>query len=213
MMVDAAKAVGVGLLIWSALESVSGISKGKYVHVDHFDGKADITAYAHASGVPLIIAQNGWYATNHMLLDGFVPRKDPEADGAYVLALPMGEDTIVPIIDAARDYGLFVREAIESPAFGPGSEVLASGEDISLRDMCAQLSQKSRYKRISDEEFMAATKQPHRIALEFLENAKFCEEFGYFGDKDTKPSREHLSRTPRTWADFVRATDWSSILV
>lgn len=138
-MVDAAKAAGVSLLVWSGLDSVSEISKGKYLHVDHFDGKADITAYARLSGVPLVIAQIGWYGTNHILIDGYIPTK--EADGSYVLALPIGEDAVLPIIDATHDYGLFVRAAIESPALGPGTEILASGEDISIRDMLAQLSQ------------------------------------------------------------------------
>ncbi|KAJ7146025.1 hypothetical protein C8R44DRAFT_690230 [Mycena epipterygia] len=214
MMVDAAKASGVSLLVWSGLDSVSDISKGKYLHVDHFDGKADITAYARLSGVPLIIAQAGWYGTNHILFDGYIPTK--ETDGSYVLALPVGEDTVLPIIDAAHDYGLFVRTAIESPALGPGTEILVSGEDISIRDMLTQLSEitgkKVTYKRISDEEFMAATKYPHRVALELLEGTKFYEEFGLFGGKDAKPSRQHLSRAPRTWADFVRTADCSSTL-
>jgi len=212
-MVDAAKAVGVGLFVWSALEPIAEISKEKYVHVDHFDGKGEITAYARASGVPLLIVQAGWYMTNHMLFDGFVPTK--KADGSYALRLPIGPDTVLPLIDVVHDYGLFVREGIESPAFGPGTEVLGSSEDITVREMVAQLAQisgkKIVYKQISDEEFMAATKAPPRIALEFLENLKFYEEFGYFGDKDTKPSRQHLSRAPRTWADFVKANDWNSI--
>ncbi|KAJ7670511.1 NAD(P)-binding protein [Mycena rosella] len=215
MMVDAAIAAGVTLLVWSGLDSVSEISKGRYIHVDHFDGKAEITAYARASGVPLVIAQIGWYGTNHILFDGYIPTK--EADGSYALALPVSEDTILPFIDATHDYGLFVREAIESPTFGAGTEILASGEDISVRDMLAQLSQITgknvAYKRISDEEFMAATKCPHHVALELLESTKFYEEFGFFGGKDTKQSRQHLNRSPRTWADFVRATDWSSTLV
>jgi len=215
MMVDAAKAAGVDLLIWSGLDSVSEISKGKYTTVDHFEGKAEITAYARQSGVPLITAQIGWYGTNHLLFDGYKPTK--EADGSYVLALPVGPDTVFPFIDAPHDYGQFVRKAIESPSFGPGSEILASSEDISIRDMLAQLSQitgkKVVHKRIGDEEFMAATKFPHRVALELLDSTKFYEEFGLFGPKDTKPSRQDLPRTPRTWAEFVRVTDWSSVLV
>ncbi|KAJ7686598.1 NmrA-domain-containing protein [Mycena olivaceomarginata] len=130
MMVDAAKAAAV---IWSALEPVSEISKGKYVHVDHFDGKGEVTAYARASGLPLLIVQAGWYMTNHLLADAFVPTK--EADGTYILGLPVGPDTVVPVIDTLHDYGLFVREGIESPAFGPGTEVLRLSEDITVREI------------------------------------------------------------------------------
>jgi len=46
----------------------------------------------------------------------------------------------LPIIDM-EDYGLFVREAIESPAFGAGTEVLSCGELISMNDCVSKLAQ------------------------------------------------------------------------
>ncbi|KAJ7889926.1 NAD(P)-binding protein [Mycena olivaceomarginata] len=213
MMVDAAKAAGVKLFIWSALESVSEVSKGKYIHVDHFDGKGEITAYARASGIPLLIVQAGWYMTNFLFFDAMAATK--EADGSYTLGLPVSADTVVPVLDTLHDYGLFVREGIESPAFGPGTEVLASSEDLTLRELTAQLAQITGknivYKQISDDEFIVKSKSPTpRIAQEMLENIKFYQDFGYFGAKDTKPSRQHLARAPRKWADFVKANDWSA---
>lgn len=252
-MVDAAKAAGVKLFIWSALESVSEVSKGKYIHVDHFDGKGEITAYARASGIPLLIVQAGWYMTNFLFFDAMAATK--EADGSYTLGLPVSADTVVPVLDTLHDYGLFVREGIESPAFGPGTEVLASSEDLTLRELTAQLAQSESlstfislsamdllifmcevtgknivYKQISDDEFIVKSKSPTpRIAQEMLENIKFYQDFGCasfsfervtaetrcffvpdFGAKDTKPSRQHLARAPRKWADFVKANDWSA---
>ncbi|KAJ7688865.1 NAD(P)-binding protein [Mycena rosella] len=180
MMVDAAKAASVNLLVWSALEPIVEISKGKYKHVDHFDAKGDITAYARLSGVPLLIVQAGSYSSNHMRAPGLIPTKQP--DGSYVFGLPVGPDTVLPVIDTAHDYGLFVRKGIESPEYGAGTEVLASSEDISVREMAVQLGQitgkKITYKQVSDEEFLAATGEPPRIALELLEMLKFYEEFG-----------------------------------
>jgi hypothetical protein len=139
MMVDAAKAADVKLLVWSALEPCAEVSKGKYMHIDHFDGKGEITAYARLSGIPLLIVHAGWYMTNHMLFNGFIPIKEP--DGSYALALSVGPDTVLHVIDALHDYGLFVREGIESPAFGPGQEVLAAAEGITVKEIAAQLSQ------------------------------------------------------------------------
>ncbi|KAJ7686597.1 NAD(P)-binding protein [Mycena olivaceomarginata] len=223
MMVEAAKAAGVKLFIWSALESVSEVSKGKYIHVDHFDGKGEITAYARASGIPLLIVQAGWYMTNFLFFDAMAATK--EADGSYTLGLPVSADAVVPVLDTLHDYGLFVREGIESPAFGPGTEVLASSEDLTLGELTAQLAQTMDlmmfvceitgknivYKQISDDEFIVKSKSPTpRIAQEMLENIKFYQDFGYFGAKDTKPSRQHLARAPRKWADFVKANDWSA---
>jgi uncharacterized protein YbjT (DUF2867 family) len=137
LMINAAKAAKVDLLIWSGLMSVNEASGGKYSRVDHFDGKAAVTAYGRQSGVPFVDVQAGLYASN--FTNALVPRK--AADGSYELALPFGPETVIPVIDMESDYGMFVRQAIESPAVGPGSEILTCGELISLGDMFKQLSE------------------------------------------------------------------------
>ncbi|KAF8170630.1 NAD(P)-binding protein [Mycena galopus ATCC 62051] len=214
MLIDTAKAAGVGLFIWSGLESIIKVSNGKYPNVHHFNGKGEITEYGRRSGIPFVNVQSGWYASNFWKLDGMKPKK--VADGTYVLALPVGPQTLLPVIDTPHDYGLFVREAIESPEFGPGSEVLTSGEDITVGDMISQLAEitgkKISYARIGDQEFMTATGMPPSIALEVLESFKYHEECGYYAGKSTEASRRHLARPTRTWADFVKSTDWSSVL-
>lgn len=139
MLVDVAKAMGVGLFIWSGLESIIKVSQGKYPNVHHFNGKGEVTEYARRSGIPFINVQSGWYATNFARLNGMKPKR--VEDGTYVLALPVGPQTVLPVIDTASDYGLFVQEAIEFPEFGPGSEVLTSGEDITVGDMISQLAE------------------------------------------------------------------------
>ncbi|KAJ7778427.1 NAD(P)-binding protein [Mycena metata] len=197
MMVKAAMDARVSLVVWSTLESISQISNGKYTHVDHFEGKAEVTAYARQLGCPLLTVQAGAYSTNHMQWKPFMQKR--QEDGSYVL-----------------DFGLFVRGGIESPALGVGAEILTCGEEISVGEMAAQLShitgKKVTYKRITDEEFMAATEAPYEVALELLEMMKFFDEFGYYAGKGTKPSREYLSRVPQTWGEFVRENDWSSVL-
>jgi hypothetical protein len=142
MLMSAAKSAGVKLLIWSGLQSVYEGSKRKYRNVGHHEGKAEVTAFARKSGVPLTVLMAGWYATNHSGFPAFTPKK--AEDGSYVLGLPISEDTVVPVLDCASDYGLFARRAIESEnqtLFGPGTEVVASGEDISFKDMISQLSE------------------------------------------------------------------------
>lgn len=44
-------------------------------------------------------------------------------------------------MDASGDFGAWVREAIESPAFGPGSNVLACSEELTLDEMARQWSE------------------------------------------------------------------------
>jgi len=137
MLARVAKAAGVDLLIWSGLESISKVSGGKYTLADHFESKAAITEYARQSGVPLAVVQAGSYASNFTGL--LVPRK--QADGSFVVAVPFGSSTVLPVIDMVQDYGIFVREAIESPAFGPGSEILTYGELITVGDCVSQLAE------------------------------------------------------------------------
>ncbi|KAJ7074463.1 NAD(P)-binding protein [Mycena amicta] len=213
MLIDAAKSAGVGLFIWSSLESIVKVTNGKYPNVPHFNGKGEIAEYGRGSGIPFIIVQAGWYATNFSKLQGIKPKL---VDGQYVLGLPVGPQTLLPVIDTAHDFGLFVREAIESPEFGPGSEILTSGEMITVGDLVTQLAQITGknivYQRIGDEEFMKATQQPPSIALELLESLKYHEEYGYFAGKDVSRSRRHLARPTRTWAEFVQTVDWDAVL-
>jgi hypothetical protein len=64
-----------------------------------------------------------------------------QVNGSYVLALPFSQSTVFPIIDMVKDYGMFVCEAIELPAFGTGMEILTGGELISFADIILQLAE------------------------------------------------------------------------
>ncbi|KAF8177132.1 NAD(P)-binding protein [Mycena galopus ATCC 62051] len=136
LMIDAAKAGGVAGIVWSGLRSITALSGGKYTHVWHFDGKAAITAYGRAAGVPFVEVQAGTYGSN--FLAAMAPTK--QADGSFVLAWPASSLSVLPVIDAVRDYGLFVRYVLELPVFPDGAEFLAYGENVSLQDMVLELS-------------------------------------------------------------------------
>lgn len=66
------------------------------------------------------------------------PQQD---DGSYAIALPIPGSTKIPILDTVFDYGAFVREAIESPKFGAGTEVLAASEYISYDEIAKHLAE------------------------------------------------------------------------
>jgi uncharacterized protein YbjT (DUF2867 family) len=136
MLIDAAKAAGVTRLIWSGLPAVSKISGGKYTDVYHFDGKAVVTEYARQSGVPFINVMAGMYAQNHVNNPLLMSK---ELDGSFAISLPVRPKSQLPMIDI-RDYGLYVRKALELPVFPNGSDV-CTGINISAEDMAAQLSE------------------------------------------------------------------------
>lgn len=59
------------------------------------------------------------------------------ADGTIEMALPVKPDTKVALMNPV-DFGVWVREAIESPSFGAGSEVLAAAEELTVSEMARQ---------------------------------------------------------------------------
>ncbi|KAJ7084956.1 NAD(P)-binding protein [Mycena epipterygia] len=182
LLIDAAKAGGVSRIVWSGLQSISEDSGGKYTHVWHFDSKALVTAYGRNSGVPFVDLQAGAYGTN-WLAPPFVPVK--QENGSFALTVPMGPESVVPFIDAAHDYGLYVRVLLEMPVFPDGSEFLAYGENITLGDMVLQLSQatgkKIVFKPSSAEQLKQDTTAlglpPHAV-LDLVEVLQFFAEFG-----------------------------------
>jgi hypothetical protein len=138
LLIDAAKAAGVKGIIWSGLVPVKKISGGKYTKVEHFDGKAQVTEYGRASGVPFVDVQAGMYASN--LLGNF-PLLVKEPDGTFALPWVVRPTTVMPTIDMENDYGLYVRWVLEMPVFPDGLDVYTTSEDISLEDQARQISE------------------------------------------------------------------------
>jgi hypothetical protein len=138
LLIDAAKAGGVSGIVWSGLPSISKISAGKFPHVWHFDGKAVVTEYGRQAGVPFVDVQAGSYGANFVNFP-FAPVK--QADGSFALQLPVSPTTVIPIIDAIPDYGIFVRHVLELPVFPDGGEFVAYAENINMKDLALQWSQ------------------------------------------------------------------------
>ncbi|KAK4698841.1 NAD(P)H dehydrogenase (quinone), partial [Phenoliferia sp. Uapishka_3] len=208
LLVDSAKEAGVKLFVWSGLEPVSKISKGKFTKVKHFDTKAEISEYAKTSGVPVAVVQPGFYLSN--FTSKMIPRK--QEDGTYVLALPIASSAKIPMLDTDADYGAYVVEAVESPSFGAGSEVLAASEYISLAEVTKIWSEVSG-KTIIHREVPDATfeKMVPRGGDELAEMLRFFQEFGFFGGKDIAPSQRGLKAPMHTFETFARKTDWGKI--
>jgi len=210
--VDAAKAANVRLLVWSGLESCSELSGGKYVNVDHFDAKGEITKYARASGVPFVNVEAGGYMQNFFTF--FPPKKQP--DGSFAMLWVVPPESEVFLIDADEDYGLFVRKAIESPG---ESEIFAYGEIMTVASIAKTLTEGTgktvNYVQISEDEYkkgLAGSGMPDHSVQSILEVFLCGHEFGYYGKKDVGPSLQGLARKPRTFAEFIKVTDFSKVL-
>ncbi|KAG8983853.1 hypothetical protein FRB93_006927 [Tulasnella sp. JGI-2019a] len=216
MYIDAAKAAEAELTIWSGLEDMAVHSGGKYLNVDHFDAKVSTKRHALRISTVIRLTRN---VSNRQIGGSYqVCQRDWASvrDGTYVVANPAAPESVVPLIDTANDYGLFVRKAIETPG---APEICGYGEVISNAEIVKQLSEitgkKVTYVQVTDEQYMASLTTSgfsELAAREFSGVFNSIAEFGYFGKADTKPSLEGLVRLPRTWAEFVKATDWSAVL-
>ncbi|KAJ7481888.1 NAD(P)-binding protein [Mycena latifolia] len=206
MLVDTAKATGVKLLVWSALESFTELTKGRFAQAEFCDSKAAVTAYARASGVPLALAMPGFGSFNIFIAYYALKR---QADSSYLFTLPISGATRVPLSDTAHDYGLYVQAAIESPDLGAGSEVRA-GKMISLDEIVAQLAQvsgkKIEYKQVDRESWLEGFPPPMKFIGPILGDMfQTFEAAGFFGEK--LPTDEAiLARRPRTWLEALEAT-------
>ncbi|KAJ6609050.1 NAD(P)-binding protein [Mycena sp. CBHHK59/15] len=215
MLIDAAKAAGASRIIWSGLMSVTKLSGGKYRNAVHFDGKAAVTEYGRQCGVPFVDVQAGFYASNFLDNSAMLSKQD---DGSFAIAWPVKPTTVVPVIDTAHDYGLFVRKAVELPVVPDGLEILTCGEGVMAKDLAVQLSavtgKKIVYKQVPVKELgqrFASIGLPPHIVADMEDAFASFEEFGHYGGKAAS-SPEGLGRPLRTFREFVELSDWSKVL-
>ncbi|KAJ7080561.1 NAD(P)-binding protein [Mycena crocata] len=217
LLIDAAKAGGVSRIVWSGLPSITTLSGGQYVHVYHFDGKAVVTEYGRKCGVPFVDVQAGFYGTNFLHNPSMLAKQN---DGSFAIPMPLKPTTVVPFINAGRDYGLFVRQVLEAPVFPNGSELTAYGENITIQEIALQFSQVTGknivFKQISSEDFadnIRGLGMPPHIVLDMTESFQFFDKFGWKTTTNHETNHEGLARRASTWAEFVKTTDWSKTLV
>ena len=143
-MVAAAKAAGVGHVIWSTLEDTRKwvplsdtrmpTLQGKY-KVPHFDGKGEADQYFRDAGVPTTFLLTSFYWDNFISF-GAGPKPGP--DGKLLLTLPMGDKPLSGI--AAGDIGHVAYAIVkQGPAF-IGKTVGIAGEHLTGTQMAASLT-------------------------------------------------------------------------
>lgn len=215
-MVDCAKKVGVKLLIISGLVSVKEASNGELTKVFHFDAKYDIVQYAKSLGVPYVDVQAAAYMSN---ITTYM-RPAPLGGGIYAIRGIWSPGTTAPYIDTLHDYGLFVQLAIESEEYnrGDGKTISAWAEWISFEDICQVVGEASGkklvYQQSTEEEARAGMAQagmpPHAVD-DYIEMSKFHEM--YWAKVFVETDISKLARRPRTFKEYCKTIDWTTILV
>jgi uncharacterized protein YbjT (DUF2867 family) len=143
-MARAAKAAGVGHVIWSTLEDTRKwvplsdnrmpTLMGKY-KVPHFDAKGEADGYFTTAGVPTTFLLTSFYWDNFIYF-GSGPQR--AADGSLALTLPM-DDKKLPGI-GAEDIGKCAYGIFQRGAEHVGKRVGIAGEHLTGTEMAAGLS-------------------------------------------------------------------------
>jgi len=102
-LVDACKANGVPLLVWSSLPSASLLSNDKY-SLPHFDQKAEVDQYIKTVNQPAVILHTGTFVetvTNY----GYLKADDSKPDDWHIYVPIVGPEALWPLTYCGADIG------------------------------------------------------------------------------------------------------------
>lgn len=185
-IVDAAKENNVQHLILSSLLNVTELTNGKLDKVLHFDGKAEVEAYARSVGVPSTFFMPGFYLSN--LETGAFTQTPP--DNAWTLALPMPADAPIPIFDVG-DSGKYVKAIVLNRGSLLGERVYAASAYMTPDELVAGFratfprdGATARFYSTPHADylaFMSPIMGGDAVAEELLQNMRLFAEGGYYG--------------------------------
>ncbi|KAH6983850.1 hypothetical protein EDB80DRAFT_824176 [Ilyonectria destructans] len=183
-IVDAANATVETLdrFVLSTLSPTKKWSKGKYTHNLHFDGKWEAVEYLKATYPDLdkktSYLQVGLYMTNWKASPLATPTKQPDA--TFLLRIATDGDAPVPMVEARRDTGKFVKALVHVE---PGKNLLGFGSLISWNEFAAVWGKihgvTCRFERLDRKVLEEAI--PGGIGEEVADMFEYIGDFGYDG--------------------------------
>jgi hypothetical protein len=206
-IVDACKSSGVKHLIWSSLPKVSALSGGKYLHVDHFDGKAIVQEYAEANKGDLIVS----FFQPAMFMDAVKQSTQKDANNHLSLSLPFADpDFAWPLLSPSRDTGKFVAGLFEAGEEANGADVQAvsiwTSPNKVMKALEEKTGSKATFNSIDAKTFESFL--PESIRADLSEMMQWIGESNYYGkgsEKKQAESDKYLLKGSKltTWEEFV----------
>ncbi|KAI0018393.1 NAD(P)-binding protein [Xylariomycetidae sp. FL0641] len=162
-------------LVYSALGPMKAASRGNYPDSYHWDSKAAIVEFIEKDMPDLAkkmsVLYLGAYITNSLLL----PKNSKE--GQWVNTIPCSKAMRLPIVDADRSTGLYVRALIEDEA--PGVKLLAYDDFLSIKECLEAWARVTGKTADVREMTIGEMSSTFHLPVEILEAPGFIEEFGY----------------------------------
>ncbi|KAI0968337.1 hypothetical protein F4678DRAFT_464405 [Xylaria arbuscula] len=200
---DAAVAASAKQIIWSSLRSVKDMSGGKITTMDHFDSKAEVEAYIRTLDIKSTFFLPGWFMQNHLTQ----MRPKLESDGTYLLSLPWGGSTSLPLIDI-RDTGKFLSPVLLNPELYHGKRLACATAFYTLTEMIDTWT-KVTGKTVKLEQSNSAADYAglSEEQKKEVKPAGLLGEYGYYGptgNDDLAWTLEQVTEKLRTWDKFLR---------
>lgn len=162
------------------------MSKGVLPGVYHFDSKAHVEDYIRSLGIPASFFLPGFFMSN---IPGMSLREMP--NGKWGLALPMPNDSPIPLFDAEDDTGKFVKAMFLNEQKVLGKRVYGATKYYTpteivqeFKELYPSAGKDAGFSQLPHEAFkgiMAKTGAPEVIQEEMLQNMRLIPEFGYYG--------------------------------
>ncbi|KAL1967397.1 hypothetical protein VTN77DRAFT_3182 [Rasamsonia byssochlamydoides] len=209
---DAAVEAKVNHLIWSSLPHMTKLSNGN-IAVPHCDSKAMVEEYIRETGLNATYLWVGHYMSG-LASDGSFLKIQKDSDGVYTVKVPCAPSTVVSAIDAEEDVGKFVKGIVDGGSKFYGKRVLAAGEHISYADMMKQWSQvlgkPAKVQELSSKEELQAVMPIYTDGVWNM--FSYFQNYGLKRGADIVNPEEVTESTVTTWMDYVKRSDWSSVL-
>lgn len=207
---DVSKAEGVQHLVWSSLPDCKKLTNGVLSQVYHFDSKAAVEDHIRSLGIPATFFMAGFYMAN---LPGMSLREMP--DGKWGLALPLPDDSPIPLFAAEHDTGKFVKaiflkkdQTLGKRIYGATAYYTPKQIIDEFKEVFPEAGKDAGFSRLPDgvfKDIMASTGAPEPVQEEMLQNMRLMPEFGYYGGDKLEPSLSILDEAPTTWKDYLKS--------
>jgi len=204
--VDAVEECQVNYFIWSTLPSAMNESNGKW-KVPHFDQKFEIEKYAKSkTKLKTICIMLGFYMEN--FFGNLKPMK--QADGSYLLALPIPIETRLDLVDV-HDTGMVVSKLLETPDKYVGQTIPICAEVLTVKQVLQTFSKvggvQMNYKELDKEAYFKML--PPKLAEEMYGMFRFIAEFGLLGKLGKQDlTKKLLNVNLTTFEECLRKNNW-----
>jgi len=210
-LADAAVEAGVQHVIFSSLENVDEITRGKKF-APHFTDKARIEAYIRTLPITSSFIYMAFFYTN--LLEFYTPLV--REDGTLVFPIYLPEDFRAPFVDPLTATGPAVLELFSDQQQYAGRSLPVIGDIISPREMVATFSRVTGKKAVyssaySREDFLRhfpAFASNGLLVQENIGMVKYAVEDGYFREGRDLEWNRRIDPGTLTWERFLRKTGW-----